>query len=156
MAHQHVARPEHLGDRVPTVRQGGSLVLAGAVPGKVDGDGLVAAAFKLRDRAAPAPGSVKGAVDQDKPGGHQLSATASSASVTFRGSVIMRSCPVSMVHSRPDARASSMRTGSRVASVEVQTMWYWGILADPASSRSSSFCSTHFQGWLVSRLAIQD
>ena len=57
----------------------------------------------------------------------QASATANNASVTFSGSVIMRSWPVSMSQRRPARRASSIRASSRVASVEVQTTWYWGI-----------------------------
>ena len=39
--------------------------------------------------------------------------------------------------------------------VDVQTMWYCGILAYAASSRSSKGCSKHAQGCGVSRSAIQ-
>ena len=38
-----------------------------------------------------------------------------------------------MSHSRPSARARSISSGSRVASVDVQTMWYCGM-AHSASS----------------------
>ena len=74
---------------------------------------------------------------------------------TFSGSVIIRSWPVSMSQSRPSARAVAIRSASRVARVEVQTMWYCGMAHSASSLVSSSGCSKHFQGCAVSRSAIQ-
>ena len=48
------------------------------------------------------------------PGAGQDEATCRSRSATASGSVIMRSCPVSMSQSRPSARAFSTSSGSRV------------------------------------------
>ena len=50
------------------------------------------------------------------------------ASVTMSGSVIMRSWPVSILHSLPSLLARSMRAGSRVDRVDSHTMWYWGMV----------------------------
>ena len=88
------------------------------------------------------------------PGAGQEAATCRSRSATASGSVIMRSCPVSMSQSRPSARAFSTSSGSRVAIVDVQTMWYWGISDDAASFVSSSGCSKHFHGCPVRRSSI--
>jgi DNA-binding transcriptional LysR family regulator len=52
----------------------------------------------------------------------QVLATSMRASVTAWGSVVMRSWPVSMSQRRPASRALPIRSLSRVARVEVQTM----------------------------------
>ena len=83
-----------------------------------------------------------------------LPATWSNASAVFSGSVIIRSWPVSMSHSRPSDRARPISSRSRVASVEVHTMWYCGMAHSAASLVSSSGCSKHAQGCGVSRSAI--
>jgi hypothetical protein len=60
-----------------------------------------------------------------------------------------------MSQSRPAARAASILAGSRVANVDVQTMWLWGIAHSAASFVSRSGCSKQAQGWGVSRSSIQ-
>ena len=85
----------------------------------------------------------------------QAFAISISRSATACGSVIIRSWPVSMSHSRPSSRARSMSSRSRVASVDVHTMWNCGMAHSASSLVSSSFCSKHFQGWPVSRSSIQ-
>src|SRR5204862_4204745 len=78
----------------------------------VIGDDRVARAVAL-DRA----------IEQGGNAVHAHCATSSNAAVTASGSVIIRSWPVSMSHSRPSSRARPMRSRSRVASVDVHTMW---------------------------------
>jgi len=78
--------------------------------------------------------------------GRQRAATARSASATAVGSVIMRSWPVSISQNRPAARARAMRSGSRVATVDVQTMWYLGNARNGASSDNRNGCSKHPPG----------
>jgi hypothetical protein len=77
--HHDVSGTQHGPDGVPAIGHGPLLISALTMPRQIDGDRLVAEPLQFRDRPAPAPCSVKAAVDQYEPHGHSTVMAATSA-----------------------------------------------------------------------------